>query len=564
MTMQSRPWQLLAWGLVVCSGTAHLSAASPGKQNADKYSRQVTFALTYANHDVLWLGDPASPAALLYPKPGARPIANDVQVSTLVESSQSPCRQYVQEARIAAGEPDRVVYAFTKSREQVVGAIDRNGRFVPNHFYKDNRELLPSWPVDSSVLVYDAKENALYYEVEIHGPRISEVLDFLPLQLVDTKGNAVAGHYAIDVAAAGGDDAGQQPEVSLALRWRGNSINLARATIPSVVRREQVQLGSFDNQSGSYLPESAYRAEASGTPPAAQASVTFAVAGEFTDAIQSTAQSLVLLGIEQPGNPPPWSPAKISIDGNFDDWRNVVGIDDPRGDLVPYLEYVPDVDLLEFKVAHDDQHIYLYARVAGQVGRSIAARGCSYFYAYMDVDQNPQTGFLPTRDDDCYFGVDLGDDCEVQFEFVDSTFRKTFYGFCGLGGNDNALNQTLQLGRSQYGRLDENGRERADYKAEYIYRQGATEITEDFKLGTSDTIRLAVSPNGREVEVVSELKGFLKDGAGRPIIQPGQTIDIAVGMECDGKRHLDKQRWAADSSRVIRGYQLRPTGSQPD
>jgi hypothetical protein len=124
-------------------------------------------------------------------------------------------------------------------------------------------------------------------------------------------------------------------------------------------------------------------------------------------------------------------------------------------DLV-WLSYVPDMDLLEFKVAHDDEHIYLYARVAGQVGRSHPDGGRSYFYAYMDVDQNPVTGFLPTRDDECYFGVDIGDDCEVQFEFVSNAFRKSFYGFCGPGGNDNVLEQKVTIGKSQYGRFDES------------------------------------------------------------------------------------------------------------
>ena len=233
-------------------------------------------------------------------------------------------------------------------------------------------------------------------------------------------------------------------------------------------------------------------------------------------------------------------------------------MDDRRGDLVPYLEYVPDVDILEFKVSHDDQHIYLYARVAGQVGRSHPDGGRGYFYAYMDVDQNPGTGFLPTRDDECYFGVDIGDDCEVQFEFVNNAFRKTFYGFCGLGGDDNVLKQQLTIGKSQYGRFDENGVERANYKSEYTYRNGITEITEDLKLGTSDTIRLAVSPDGHEVEVASAFTGFLKDSKGRPIVKLGQTIDIAAGMECDSKAYPGKTNWAADNTIAIRGYQLSP------
>jgi hypothetical protein len=219
---------------------------------------------------------------------------------------------------------------------------------------------------------------------------------------------------------------------------------------------------------------------------------------------------------------------------------------------------VPDVDLLEFKVSHDNENIYLYARVAGQVGRSHPNGGRNYFYAYMDVDQNAGTGFLPSRDDECYYGVDIGDDCEVQFEFVENTFRKTFYGFCGLGGDDDVLKQKVTIGKSQYGRFDESGREREHYKSEYIYRGGETEITEDLKLGTSDSIQLAVSPDGGEVEIVTSFGGFLKDPQGRPTIAIGQTIDLAAGMECDSKAYIGKSKWAADSTRAIRGYKLDP------
>jgi hypothetical protein len=227
--------------------------------------------------------------------------------------------------------------------------------------------------------------------------------------------------------------------------------------------------------------------------------------------------------------------------------------------MVHYLDYVPDVDILEFKAAHDDRHIYLYARVVGQVGRTHPDGGRSYFYAYMDVDQNAGTGFLPSRDDECYYGVDIGDDCEVQFEFVGNAFRKTFYGFCGLGGDENVLKQQVTIGKSQYARFDEHGAERANYKSEYTFRGGVTETTEDLKLGTSDTIRLAISPDGHEVEVASTFTGFLKDPSGRPTLQLGQTIDLAAGMECDSKAYPGKTKWAADSSPVIRGYKLSPT-----
>jgi hypothetical protein len=251
------------------------------------------------------------------------------------------------------------------------------------------------------------------------------------------------------------------------LQNKGKEITLANAPVPCVFRRADVQLCSFDNKAGTYFPEAVYRTGAAENSDA-EPSVTVTWTGQFTTSLRSDAESLIIVGAIPQADQSKSSPASIAIDGNFDDWRNIAGVDDAKGDMVPYLEYVPDVDLLEFKLSHDERHIYFYARVAGQVGRSHPSGGRSYFYAYMDVDRDPGTGFLPTRDDECYFGVDIGDDCEVQFEFVDNAFRKSFYGFCGLGGDNNVLKQEVTIGTSQYGRFDANGVERANYKTEYI------------------------------------------------------------------------------------------------
>jgi hypothetical protein len=539
---------VLAWTCVLSDHMESVGAAEPtsrrdGAIAADKITRQVTFQLTFANRDLVWLGDPGSPTTMVSIKPGARPIATDVCVRTLTETNRSPARRYLHEARVAVEGETRTVFAFTKWCEKVIGVIDGQGHFAANDFYRQGRELLPTWPADPSLLKYDVEQNTLYYNVELAGPQVTESLDFLPLALQDSQGNGVGGHFAIAFKPSPSD--GGQVTVALELMSGAKSVTLATASVPNSLRQSETQLGSFDNQSGTYLSQAAYRA---GSDIAVARALS---AGEDTARGGGDASAATT---DRPSATAP----KIAVDGNFDDWRNVAGVDDPRGDLVPYLDYDPDVDLLEFKIANDDEHIYLYARVAGQVGRAHAIDGRGYFYAYMDVDRNAGTGFLPTRDDDCYFGVDIGDDCEVQFEFVDSTFRKTFYGFCGLGGNDNVLKQIVTLGKSQYGRLDDEGRERADYKAEYVYRNGRTEITEDLKLGTSDTIRLAVSPDGSEVEVVSALKGFLKNAQGKPTLALGQSIDVAAGMECSGRTPGRDSRWAADSTPAIRGYTLRP------
>jgi hypothetical protein len=374
----------------------------------------------------------------------------------------------------------------------------------------------------------------------------------------------VNGRFSIDLAPYADGGPTNSSWVSLSLQLSGKPVVLAMAKVPRIFRRADIELCSFDNRTGSYLPEAAYRARQinDANERDFQPSVTFSVEGEFTRAVRSGTKTLCIVDAPRPSDQQAMPKPKIAIDGNFDDWRNVPGLDDPRGDLVPYLDYVSDVDLLEFKVAHDDQRIYLYARVAGKIGRSHPDGGRSYFYAYIDVDQNADTGFLPSRDDECYYGVDIGDDCEIQFEFVNNIFRKTFYGFCGLGGNDNVLKQQLTIGKSFYGRFDANGRERPNYKSEYIYRNGVTEITEDLKEGTSDTIHLAVSPDGSEVEIASTYTGFLKNPKGERIVKLWQTIDIAAGMECDSKAYIGKSKWAADSTKAIRNYRLTPTNGR--
>ena len=507
-------------------------------------TRQITFKLSFANQDLLWYGDPASPTSTVYLKPGVQPVATDVCVTTQTTQVSKSTRRYYRECRIVKQNNQLQVLGFTSKKEKLIGTINSKGQFVPNQYYADNKDLLPSWPTDVSILSYDTEENALYQQVKLPGPTVTESLDFLPLNLQTPDHQPAQGTFSIDYQPT------TDEKSSAKLNLLFNELIIATATLPTHFIQSELKLNSYDKQATTYFNDAAYRP---GSDNTTQPCVTIALKGQFTAEIDNSQDNLVLKKN---------SPAKqtknstIVIDGNFDDWRNITGVDDPRGDLVPYLDYVPDVDILEFKVAHDNDHIYLYARVVGQVGRSHPSGGRNYFYAYMDIDQDAKTGFLPSRDDDCYFGVDIGDDCEVQFEFVDNVFRKTFYGFCGLGGNDNVLKQQVTLGRSQYGRFDTQGNERANYKAEYIYRDGRTEITEDLKLGTSDTIHLSVSPDGSEVEVVSKFSGFLKNPQGQSTLGPGQTIDIALGMESDSKAYLNKTQWGADSTQPIRGYQI--------
>ncbi len=149
----------------------------------------------------------------------------------------------------------------------------------------------------------------------------------------------------------------------------------------------------------------------------------------------------------------------------------------------------------------------------------------------------------------------LGDDCEAQFEFVGGRFVKTFYGFTGLGAEKDVLAGKLALGPSWYSRHDEQGNLRDAYKVEYIRRSGEISITEDFTEGTSDDILIAISPDGGECEMRAALSGFLRDKQGKPLIAPGQRIDLAAGVEASGQA-AGNTAWGADSTAVVYGYEV--------
>jgi hypothetical protein len=149
----------------------------------------------------------------------------------------------------------------------------------------------------------------------------------------------------------------------------------------------------------------------------------------------------------------------------------------------------------------------------------------------------------------------LGDDCEAQFEFVGGRFVKNFFGFAGRSTEKDILAGRATIGPSWYAKQDEHGRVRDGYKVEYINRAGKISITEDFKEGTSDDIQIALSPDGSECEMRVAMSGFLKDSNGKPTIASGQRIDLAAGVEASGQIR-GNSKWSADSTAVIRGYQI--------
>ena len=431
------------------------------------------------------------------------------------------------DGRVFVSRDQLTIGAYSPQCEQVVGYVDERGvRFNPE--IADS--AVPLFKLTQ--LRYNPFTGQLWQRQP--GGRIERQLDFfLPPPLIDARGRRL--EPALEISRSGNG------KFELVARFSSRAETLASCTVSAT---------NVIRESRGFSPELGKEC----TMITSEPTTVLEVQGELSSKLHATAgPTLVFRDDVDPTHPPA---TNVVIDGRFDEWRSVPGIADPQGDIPGYLDYNPDTDLLEFKVANDAENLYLYSRVVGRHGHTAAGRDRYYFYVYIDADRDPDTGYIPTRDDDCYFGVAIGDDCEAQYEFVGGRFVKTFYGFTGGGGEEDVLAGKVELARSWYSRNDPQGQPRERYKVEYIRRDGRQSITEDFMEGSSDEITIAISPDGSECEMRASLAGFLENAAGKPIIAVGQRIDLAVGVESSGEVH-GNTHWGADSTAPLRGYLIK-------
>jgi|GEM_PF-735161 len=421
--------------------------------------------------------------------------------------------------------------------ERPVGLIDSNGKFVKslNDPKMNEFSILQIPPAQ---IIFDPFEWRLLL-LEPSGGKMIEnsSKSFLPIAIYDRQGNCIKDiDFNIEQNTA-------DSTLVLYAKHGEKKIELAKCSLIDPVIAERV-IG--------YQP-----ALIEGCiQPANGKVITFTLEGQFSDNISINEAGLCInTNIGESANCKASKPYQVKIDGDFSDWQNIAGVSDPEGDNPNYLYKNPDTDLLEFKVTNDDTYLYFYSRVAGAHGRT-GKNGRYYWYAYIDLDANPFTGYPPTRDDNCYYGISTGDDAEVQFEFVSNNFIKTFFGFAGAGAEKEALDGALKLGSSHYSSKAINGSKRDRYKIEYVNRYTTRQITHDNTPGTSKDIIMALSPDGSEVEVRVEMAGFLKDKSGKSIMYRGRKIDVAVGTEGSGD-HYGSDKWGADSSPVIYGYEIK-------
>jgi hypothetical protein len=485
--------------------------------SSESFDWQVVFKLTFLTADVARLNE-------------ASAIHTDCY---FIRSRRFAAAQRVQpvwDGRVEYANDRLIVAAYTNKGERIFGHIDERSRVVRT---ADASEPIPMPDLDG--VEYNPFTGQLWRPIR-GGDSEDRQRVYLPITLVDVRGEHVQPTCRIVQGKSG--------EFSLVAGSGPTEITLATCRLTS---------GGDVKHSGGYSPATGPGCKLLTGEP----TTVFEVPGKLAAELWSTQAAQLVVRRELSSTKPPKT--VVRIDGSFDEWRSVPGITDPERDIVSYLQYNADTDLLEFKVTSDNQYLYVYTRVAGRHGntgpnlQSPTDRDRYYYYIYMDVDRNPRTGYLPTRDDECYYGVTLGVDCEPQFEFIDGRFMKNFYGFAGRSTEADVERGRVALGPSWYNRHDDQGRLRDGYKVEYTRSAGQARITKDLAEGTSDDIEIAFSPDGSECEMRAALSGFLQNKDGKPIVAPGQRIDLAAGVETSG-RIRGNTRWSADSTAPIRGY----------
>jgi len=285
----------------------------------------------------------------------------------------------------------------------------------------------------------------------------------------------------------------------------------------------------------------------------------------------------------------------ITIDGNFSDWATVPSYYDPVGtnfhngipdthdtdhdqpnDVPAYMNH-PDIDLLEFKFTHDVSNLYAYFRATGAIGNTStnastdSLRGRYYVIVTIDVDNSTNTGY--GLHEGGYYPTSYGYDMNMEIEYFNGAFNTGHYL------NHGATNQT-QLNAAIQDQT--NGTVRVlpgsyDFYSQWVWFDSTNAGT--YRLPAPDNyasitfvadkgpvyqgiIRIALSPDKHEAEMVAPFRGFMRDPSDNRIISLGKTIGISISLEASGQLAPPAYEWASDTGDPIIGYYLSPPNLQ--
>lgn len=270
----------------------------------------------------------------------------------------------------------------------------------------------------------------------------------------------------------------------------------------------------------------------------------------------------------------------IIIDGRFDDWAAAKSYTDPVGDThatghkekddVPKPVHHPDVDLIEYKVAHDNENLYCYLRSRGRIANTQRADGAQragryYVIVTIDADNNDDTGYW--LHEGGYYPTSRGYDLNAEVEFYNGELNTACYLNHGARTAEELHQAFLDQSAGKY----ERGRD-GPYPAGFLrllpgtYKQytqwvyhddGRLTFVRDEGPVVKGIATAMVSEDGHEVEAKFPYRGFLNDERGRPIMATGKTLDLSFSLEASGEL-APGQDWASDTGEPIAGYVLTP------
>jgi hypothetical protein len=269
---------------------------------------------------------------------------------------------------------------------------------------------------------------------------------------------------------------------------------------------------------------------------------------------------------------------KIVIDGKFDDWQDVPVYKDPAHnehdtdhsqikDKPKHVDHA-DVDLLEYKFAHDGNNLFAYFKARGIIGRTQAAgagKNAGRYYAIvtLDVDDDEKTGYW--LHEGGFYPTSRGYDVNAEIEWFDNRLNTGHY-INHACRNQAELDQAfLDQSKGQF-----KNAKRGPYPAgfvrlgpgtykhytEWVYHADNTiTFVRDKGPQTLGIIQGALSPDGHELEMMIPMKGFLVDAKGDSLVRLGRKINISMSLEASGELAKGGQ-WASNTGAPIRGYVL--------
>jgi hypothetical protein len=282
-----------------------------------------------------------------------------------------------------------------------------------------------------------------------------------------------------------------------------------------------------------------------------------------------TASTIGLLGGAALGAPV----RQIVVDGSFADWGSVPSHVDPQDDQhdtdhdmqfdTPSYVNHPDVDILEYKFAHDENNLYAYFRARGNVGATAQA-GRYYVIVTIDVDNDDTTGYWLHQGG--YYPTSRGYDMNMELEFFDGSWNTGHYlshdalNQAGEDQDNYSLTSGQWNGNHQSGPYTPGFVQPApgnyrDY-AQWVYHDNDTlTLVRDRGPVVPGIMSMARSPDGQEIEFRAPFKGFLKNAIGNPNMALGKTLDLSFSLEASGELSPGRT-WGSDTGDPIIGYFL--------